>query len=91
MARVKVRGTADITLPEEARRKLGVAEGDDLDVEVVENGVLLRPAPGREDTWGRVFAATARVRPTPEQARKSLEEQEDEIYEIVEKFRHRRA
>ena len=45
MHRVKVRRAAQITLPEEARRKLGVTEGDYLEAEVVENGVLLKPAP----------------------------------------------
>jgi hypothetical protein len=53
--------------------------------------VLLKPVGliARDKSWSRVFAAMGRVRPTPEQAPKSLEEQEKEIYEIVEDFRHR--
>ncbi len=89
MSRVTVRETADITLPQEAREKLRVAAGDELDVEVVENGVLLRPVSQRERAWDQVFAAMSRVKPTPEQATKSPEEQEEEVYEIVEEFRHR--
>ena len=53
MSRVKVRRSPEITLPEEAWAKLGVAEGDELDVEVVDGGVLLRPVPAvdRERAW----------------------------------------
>jgi AbrB family looped-hinge helix DNA binding protein len=91
MSRVTVREAADITLPQEAREKLRVAVGDELDVEVVEDGVLLRPVGEREKAWDRVFAAMSRVQPAPEQAKKSLQEQEEEIYDIVEEFRHRHA
>lgn len=45
MPRVKVYRDDQITLPLEARHKLDVAEGDYLDVEVVEEGVLLKPVP----------------------------------------------
>jgi hypothetical protein len=41
MSRVKVCNN-QLTLPEEARVKLGVADDGYLDVEVVEGGVLLR-------------------------------------------------
>ena len=44
-------------MPKEARQKLGVAEGDYLEAEVVEDGVLLRPASRGRDP--RVEAAIA--------------------------------
>ena len=44
MQRLKVGSAARITLPKEAWQKLGVSEGDYLEAEVVEDGVLLRPA-----------------------------------------------
>jgi AbrB family looped-hinge helix DNA binding protein len=91
MALVKVLRSGQVTLPTAVRKKLRVKEGDYLEAEVVEGGVLLKPVGliARDKSWSRVFAAMGRVRPTPEQAPKSLEEQEKEIYEIVEDFRHR--
>ncbi len=79
MPRVKVRQAADITLPEEARKKLGVAAGDELEVEVVEGGVLLRPVADQQKAWERVFQAMESVRyvgPEPEPS-------EDELMEMV--------
>ncbi len=81
MPRVKVHRAADITLPEEARKKLGVSAGDELEVEVVEGGVLLRPVAeaDRQQAWGRVFKAMESVRyvgPEPEPS-------EDELMEMV--------
>ena len=43
MALVKLRERAQITLPREVRAALKVDEGDYLDAEVVDDGVLLRP------------------------------------------------
>jgi AbrB family looped-hinge helix DNA binding protein len=45
MPRVKVHRDDQITLPPEARQKLDVGAGDFLDVEVVAEGVLLKPVP----------------------------------------------
>ncbi len=79
MPRVKVRQAADITLPEEARVKLGVAAGDELEVEVVENGVLLRSVTERDKAWERVMAIINRPKwrgPGPEPS-------EDEVMDMV--------
>lgn len=57
MPRVKVRRDDQINLPPEARQKLNIAEGDYLDVEVVEAGVLLKPVLKEFDP--RVDAAIA--------------------------------
>ncbi len=91
MPRVKVRQAADITLPEEARAKLGVSEGDELDVEVVEGGVLLRPVAeiDRRAAWERVLRAPEAVRYIGPEPRPSPEEEEEQIFAIVREFRER--
>jgi len=43
MSLVKVRRAAQITLPNDIRKALDVREGDYLEAEIVEGGVLLRP------------------------------------------------
>ena len=83
MQRVKVRRSAEITLPEEAWRKFGVSEGDYLEVEVVEDGVLLRPAADQEQAWNDIFRAIVGVEPTPEQAAEPIEQQEADIVEEI--------
>jgi AbrB family looped-hinge helix DNA binding protein len=44
MALVKVRQRAQITLPAEVCRALDVGQGDYLETEITEKGVLLKPA-----------------------------------------------
>jgi hypothetical protein len=60
---------------------------------VVDNGVLLKPVSDIERQKGlkQMFAARARVRPTPEQAGKSPDEQEREIFEEVKAMRREYA
>lgn len=93
MARVRVRRGGQVTLPAAVREKLKLAEGDYLEAEVIANGVLLKPIAdaAREEALGKMFAAKARVRPTPEQAKKSPEQQEREIFEEVKAMRREYA
>ena len=79
MSRVKVRQAAEITLPEEARRKLGVSEGDELDVEVVDNGVLLRPVADRERARERLMEIIS----APKWRGPGPEPSEDEVMEMI--------
>ena len=93
MALVKVARDGQVALPAEARRALDIAEGGYLEAEVVGRTVVLRPAPAALDhaeAWRRIREAQASVRPTPEQAAKPVEQQEQEIFEIVEAVRHGR-
>ncbi len=79
MPRVTVRRAAELTLPPEAAEKLGVVGGGELDVELVEGGVLLKPVDAREKGWERVFKAVETVQyvgPEPEPS-------EDEVMEMV--------
>jgi AbrB family looped-hinge helix DNA binding protein len=89
MALVRVLRGGQVTLPAAVRQKLKLARGDYLAAEVVENGVLLRPVSDiqREKALAQMFAAKARVRPAPAQARKDLEQQEREIFEEVSAMR----
>lgn len=90
MTRVKLRRDAEITLPKEICDALHLAEGDELEAQIGSDGVFLRKV-ARDD---RMTAAGAlldeirrSVRPTPEQAAKPLEQQEEEILEVVDEVR----
>jgi AbrB family looped-hinge helix DNA binding protein len=89
MTLLKVRKSAEITLPREIRDALNLHEGDYLEAEVVEGGVLLRPvaATDREAAWREIRKAQATVHPTRRQAAKSVEEQEREILDVVNEVR----
>jgi AbrB family looped-hinge helix DNA binding protein len=93
MTLVRLLRGGQVTLPAEVRQKLKLAQGDYLEAEVVEDGVLLKPVSDveRQQALGQMFAAKARVRPTPEQAKKSPEEQEREILEEVKAMRREYA
>ena len=43
VARTILRGKGQLTLPSAARRALRLEEGDPIEVEIVEDGILLRP------------------------------------------------
>ena len=93
MMLVRVRGRAQITLPAEVRDALHVGDGDYLEAELVEGGVLFRPVAvvSRAQAWLDIKDAMSAVRPTPEQAAKSLEEQEREILDVVNETRREYA
>ena len=89
MTVLKLRKSAQLTLPAEIREALKVGEGDYLEAELVEGGVMLRPVSivRREEAWQRIRGAMATVRPMPEQARKSQAQQEAEIQAVVDEVR----
>lgn len=81
MALLKVLRAGQVTLPAEFRRKLKLSEGDYLEAEVTDEGVLLRPVSvvERKKAWEQVFKAMESVRyvgPEPEPS-------EDEVMEMV--------
>ena len=57
---VKVTRKGQTTIPAEIRERLGIKEGDELAVEVVEQGVVFRRIPKMEDCAG-IFAGHADV------------------------------
>ena len=64
MALVRLLRGEQVTLPADLRQKLKLAQGDYLEAEVVENGVLLKPVSviEREKAWQRVLEAPKAVR-----------------------------
>lgn len=79
MPLIKLRTRAQITLPAEVRRALDVREGDYLEAEVLDCGVLLRPVTDRE-------AARARLKQTLRGSRyigPEPEPSEDEVMGLV--------
>jgi AbrB family looped-hinge helix DNA binding protein len=90
MALVRLLRGGQVTLPAELRQKLKLAQGDYLEAEMVENGVLLKPVSvvERERAWQRVLEAPKSVRYIGPQPRPSPEEEEQMIFEAVEAFRH---
>jgi AbrB family looped-hinge helix DNA binding protein len=93
MALVRVRRRGEITLPRELQEALAIREGDTLEAEAVEGGVLLKPvsAAERKAARERIEQAMASVRPTAKQAAKPIEVQEQEIQEVVDEVRREYA
>ncbi len=85
MPRVKIREN-QLTLPEELRRALSSASEDELDAELVEDGVLLRPSASARRKAARegIRAIQRRVRRSPELDAMSPEEEEEMIAELLE-------
>jgi AbrB family looped-hinge helix DNA binding protein len=89
MALVRLLRGGQVTLPAELRQKLQVKEGDYLEAEVVENGMLLKPVAfvSRERAWKAIREAQQSVRYIGPEPRPSPEDEEEQIYEIVGEFR----
>lgn len=93
MTLVKVVRQGAVTLPAEARRVLGIKEGDYLAAEVVEGELRLRPVAvvDRKAAWRRIRESQASVRYTGPEPRPGPEEEEQWIYDAVRDFRDRDA
>ena len=65
MSLVKIKRFAQVTLPPEVRRKFDLREGDYVNVEATENGILLKPVAviDREQAWERLLVS-GRVKDT---------------------------
>jgi AbrB family looped-hinge helix DNA binding protein len=90
MAVVKVGRAAQITLPAEIRKRLEIAAGDYLKIEMVDGGVLLKPITDAERK--KVWEEIRRIIDTPkwrEPPSMSPEEEEQMIFEEVEALRHK--
>ena len=63
MTLMRVRKAAQLTLPADVRRALNVQEGDFLEAQMVEGGVLLKPVAmvERDRAWQGIVHATAQV------------------------------
>ena len=88
MARIRLLRDGQVTLPADVRRKLKLAEGDYLEAELVDNGVLLQPiSDEREKAWQRVLDAPKSVRYIGPEPRPSPEEEEEWLAEEIQAAR----
>jgi AbrB family looped-hinge helix DNA binding protein len=93
MTLVRVRGRGEITLPRELQEALAIREGDTLEAEAVEGGVLLKPvsAAERKAAWEKIEQAMSSVRyvgPGPEP---SDDEVMEEVVQVVKEVRKEMA
>jgi len=71
--KVKVTRRGQTTIPLAAREQCGIREGDQLIVEVTENGILFKPIP-KLDQMAGIDAAYA----TPEEVNKKIDKLREE-------------
>ena len=96
MSLMRVRAASQLTLPADVRKALNVKEGDYLEAEIVEAGVLLKPVSvvardkQRQQAWKDIQKITARVKDRKHGKHKSVREQEEWIAAEVGKSRRPR-
>lgn len=93
MPLVKLRRFAQVTIPAELREQFHLAEGDYLEAEAVEQGILLKPVTvmEREKAWEQLEQLLDRVHARQPKTKKSPQEQEEEIARMVKAFRKQHA
>ena len=89
MALLKILRSAQITLPVELRRQFNLAEGDYLEAQAVEGGILLKPVSvvEREKAWTEVFQVMKQVHAKHPPTKLSPREEEEWIAKQVKAFR----
>ncbi|HQU32645.1 MAG: AbrB/MazE/SpoVT family DNA-binding domain-containing protein [Planctomycetia bacterium] len=93
MSLLKLRKFAQITLPADLRKKFNLTEGDFLEAEAVEKGILLKPVTvvEREKTWNQLFETMKKVKDRKSKQKQGVKEQEEEIAKMVKNFRKQHA
>lgn len=88
MPRVKKHGN-QLTLPDDLREALSSAEEDELEAEVVQDGVLVRSSAStrRGSALARIHQAQQAVRLSPELDAMSPQERDEMIVEEVKAYR----
>jgi AbrB family looped-hinge helix DNA binding protein len=89
MALVRVKRAGQVTLPTELRKQFHLEEGDYLEAEAVENGILFKPVSvvERQKAWERVREVLDRVHAKLPRSDKSPQEQEEEITRVIKELR----
>jgi len=89
MSLLKLRKFAQVTLPADLRKKFNLVEGDFLEAEAVEKGILLKPVTvvEREKVWNQVFKSMENVKDRKPKPKQSAKKQEEEIAKMVKGFR----
>ena len=93
MALVRVKRSAQITLPAELRKQFHLEEGDYLEVEAVEGGILLKPVSviDRAQAGKQLLALLERVHTKQPPSDKSPQEEEEEIARLIKEMRREHA
>lgn len=93
MSLVKVKRFAQVTLPPDLRKRFNLAEGDYLEAEAVEEGILLKPVAvvERKKAWDRVFKVVKRVHAKQPPSKLPAKEQEEEIAREIKALRKKHA
>ena len=93
MALLRVRKSAQLTLPAEVRQALKIGEGDYLEAEVVGGGVLLKPVSvvaRRHLAWKKIKRAASTVRDLKRNPDEDGTTEEERIAAEVVKMRRKR-
>jgi AbrB family looped-hinge helix DNA binding protein len=93
MALVRLKKAAQITLPVELRKRFNLEEGDYLEAEAVEDGILLKPVSvmDRENARRALRELLDRVHAKLPPSDKTPLEQEEEITRIIKELRREDA
>ncbi len=93
MSLLKLRKFAQVTLPADLRKKFNLAEGDFLEAEAVEKGILLKPVTvvEREKAWNQLFESMENVKDLKPKPKQIVKEQEEEIAKMVKSYRKQHA
>jgi AbrB family looped-hinge helix DNA binding protein len=89
MALVRLKRAAQITLPAELRKQFNLEEGDYLEAEAVEEGILLKPVAvmDQQQAGQKLRELLERVHAKLPPSDKSPREQEEEIARIIRELR----
>jgi AbrB family looped-hinge helix DNA binding protein len=93
MALVRLKRAAQITLPAELRKQFNLEEGDYLEAEAVEGGILLKPVSvmDREQARRKLREVLDRVHANLPPSDQSPREREEEITRIIKDLRREDA
>lgn len=85
MALVRLKKAAQITLPVELRKQFHLEEGDYLEAEAVEGGILLKPVSviARQKGWKEVREVLDRVHAKLPRSDQAPQAQEEELTRII--------
>jgi AbrB family looped-hinge helix DNA binding protein len=89
VALVKLRRSAQLTLPSEVRKQFRLTEGDYLEVQSTKNGILLKPVKmlDRAAAWKEVARVLKQVHAKHPVSKRSVREEEEWIAQEVKAFR----
>jgi AbrB family looped-hinge helix DNA binding protein len=93
MTLLKLKRHAQITIPADLRRQFHLEEGDYLEAEVTEAGILLKPVSvvEREAAWDRVIEVMDSVHAKQPHSDQSPQAQEEEIADMIKASRRDHA